>query len=60
MGQELKKEPPTTSDAPFPGPGEGVGGGVNPSPREGGKGVGTVWHSKPPGHQGLVGFWIKK
>ena len=38
------------------GPGEGVGGGVNPSPREEGKGMRTVQRSKPPQPRGLVGF----
>ena len=33
-------------------------GGANPSPREGGKGIGAVQHSKPPSHKGLVGLGI--
>ncbi len=38
------------------GPGEGVGGGVNPSPREEGRGVRPVQRAKPPQPRGLVGF----
>ena len=38
------------------GPGEGVGGGVNPSPREEGKGMRPVQRAKPPQPRGLVGF----
>ena len=38
------------------GPGEGVGGGVNPSPREEGKGMRAVQRPKPPQPRGLVGF----
>mgnify|MGYP007046307926 CR=1 FL=1 len=37
-------------------PGEGVGGGVNPSPREEGKGMTPVQRPKPPQPRGLVGF----
>ena len=37
-------------------PGEGVGGGVNPSPREEGKGMRPVQHPKPPQPRGLVGL----
>ena len=40
------------------GPGEGVGGGVNPSPREEGKGMRPVQRAKPPQPRGLVGFYI--
>ena len=36
--------------------GKGVGGRVNPSPKEGRKGIGTICHLKPPSHQGLVGI----
>ena len=39
------------------GPGEGVGGGVNPSPREEGKGMNRVQRAKPPQPRGLVGFY---
>ena len=40
-------------------PGEGVGGGVNPSPREEGKGMRPVQRPKPPQPRGLVGFlWV--
>jgi hypothetical protein len=38
------------------GPGEGVGGGVNPSPREEGKGMTPVQRPKPPQPRGLVGL----
>ena len=38
------------------GPGEGVRGGVNPSPREEGKGMRPVQRAKPPQPRGLVGF----
>ena len=41
------------------GPGEGVGGGVNPSPREEGKGMRPVQRAKPPQPRGLVGFLCK-
>ena len=34
------------------GSGKGVGGRVNPSPKEGRKGIGTVQHLKPPSHRG--------
>ena len=34
----------------------GVGGGVNPSPREEGKGMRPVQRAKPPQPRGLVGF----
>ena len=40
------------------GPGEGVGGGVNPSPREEGKGMRPVQRAKPPQPRGLVGFYF--
>ena len=40
------------------GPGEGVGGGVNPSPREEGKGMRPVQRAKPPQPRGLVGLKI--
>ena len=35
---------------------QGVGGGVDPSPREEGKGMTPVQRPKPPQHRGLVGF----
>ena len=38
------------------GPGEGVGGGVNPYPREEGKGMRPVQRPKPPQPRGLVGL----
>ena len=34
----------------------GVGGGVNPSPREEGKGMRPVQRAKPPQPRGLVGI----
>ena len=39
------------------GPGEGVGGGLNPSPREEGKGMTPVQRAKPPQPRGLVGLF---
>ena len=38
------------------GRGKGVGGGVNPSPREEGKGMTPVQRAKPPQPRGLVGL----
>ena len=39
-------------------PNAGVGGGVNPSPREEGKGMRPVQRAKPPQPRELVGFII--
>ena len=47
---------PTRETSGF-GSWEGVGGGINPSPREEGKGMTPVQHPKPPQPRGLVGFF---
>ena len=57
--QKWRSKTPRGDPAPgFQSPGERVGRGINPSPREGGKGIETGCHLKPPSHQGLVGFQI--
>ena len=59
--QKSRNKNPQPRHAPrVLGPGEGVGGGVNPSPREEGKGMRPVQRAKPPQPRGLVGFYRER
>ena len=56
MAKKSLQDPADDSGTTWPGSRKGVGGRVNPSPKEGRKGIGTAQHLKPPSHQGWWDF----